>query len=221
MYITKTLQELTIEELANIHLDLYGNPVTLADGYMLSGMGSLVTEIQQSLPRTYTGFFSPLYGAFALLDQIGEIYSNKTVAACPNPMASGIKKGLYNFCNMVFDGDEMKALYGLRNSLMHDGSLLYRGRYDETRSIWRGPFHRFRWNKDLVCPVKLPESQWDGNLETLSAGTTTEINVREICQLALSAVERAADLLKDGNLGIHIREGDIELYYRYLFHQSR
>ncbi|MBL4713936.1 MAG: hypothetical protein JKY64_05380 [Alcanivorax sp.] len=59
MYDKKKLHELTLEELADIHLDLYGNPVTVADGYMISSMGLLVTEIQQSLPRMYTGFFRP------------------------------------------------------------------------------------------------------------------------------------------------------------------
>lgn len=217
---TKKLNELTLEELAEIHLDLYGNPITLADGYMLSGMGLLVTEIQQSLPRTYTGFFSPLYGAFALLDQIGDIYINKKLSICPNTHASGIKKALYYFCGMTYDSDEMKALYGLRNALMHDGSLIYRGRYDENQAKWKGPFHRYRWNKDLSIAIKLPATAWDGDLAKANHATT-EINVREICQLALTGVKEAVNLLKSGDLDIHVREGEIELYYRYLFHQSR
>jgi hypothetical protein len=122
---------------------------------------------------------------------------------------------------MVFDCDEMKALYGLRNSLMHDASLMYRGRYDATQSMWRGPFHRYRWNKDLTAPVQLPSMPWDGSLDTINSTNTTEINVREICQVALRGVKKAENLLKSGELGINILEGEIEIYYRYLFHQSR
>lgn len=215
----KTLEQLSLHDLASIHLDLYGHRKQLADGWIESGMGHLATEIQQSLPRVYTGFFSPLYGAFALLDQIGEIYANKALPPCGNDAASGIKKALYYFGGMPFDNTEVKALYGLRNALMHNGSLLYRGRFNDKKSVWEGPFHRFRWNKELGVPVKLPAVVWDGNLATLGAINSTEINVSKICELALSSVQAARDALEIGNLEIQIKEGEAELYYRYLYHQ--
>ena len=216
----KTLQQLTLQELASIHLDTYAGRHSLADGWIESGMGHLVTEIEQSIPRVDTGFFSPLYGAFALLDQIGDIYSDRSMAPCSNADASGIKKALYFFGGMTFDGPEMKALYGLRNALVHDGSLVYRGRFDHRSSAWRGPFHKFRWNKNLKEPIKLPREQWDGTMTNLGPDVTTEINVREICRLSISSVRKATSALKKGNLDIHVREGEIELYYRYLFHQK-
>lgn len=114
-----------------------------------------------------------MYGAFALLDQIGEIYINTALQRCNNDAASGIKKALYYFGNMPFDNGEVRALYGLRNALMHDGSLLYRGQYDKKKGIWKGPFHRFRWNKKLTEPVKLPSVAWDGSLDNLGLTNTT------------------------------------------------
>jgi hypothetical protein len=216
----KTLQELTLQELASIHLDTYGNPQTLADGHIQSGMGYLITEIQQSLPRVYTGFFSPLYGAFALLDQIGEIYTNSEKEVCSNSYASGIKKALYYFADMELDSGEMLALYGLRNSLMHDGSLLFRGRFNEQQSRWTGPFHKYQWNKELGVAVALPDIPWDGNLNSIGVENTTMINVREICNLAIQSVQAARDVMNRGHLGISLHDGEIELYYRYLFHQT-
>ena len=218
--ITKTLQQLTLQELASIHLDQYGHPRQLADGWIQSGMGFLVTEIQQSLPRVYTGFFSPLYGAFALLDQIGEIYKNTAIPDCGNDAASGIKKSLYYFGGMPFDSDEVKALYGLRNALMHNGSLLYRGRFNQKTNVWDGPFHRFRWNKSLQGPIKLPVSPWDGVLDHLTPLCTTEINVAKICELAIESVAAARMALDNNALAISLKEGEKELYYRYLHHQS-
>lgn len=215
---TKTLNQLTLQELAAIHLDQYGHPTQLKDGWIESGMGHLVTEIQQSLPRVYTGFFSPLYGAFALLDQVGEIYINKSLPDCGNNAASGIKKALYYFGGMPFNSDEVKALYGLRNSLMHNGSLLYRGRFKD--GAWEGPFHRFRLNKKLTVPVKLPSEPWDGILDNLSAKNTTEINVSEICNLAIDVISKARSALQNGSLDISLMEGEKELYYRYLHHRS-
>ena len=183
-------------------------------------MGFLVTEIQQSLPRVYTGFFSPLYGAFALLDQIGEIYKNTAIPDCGNDAASGIKKALYYFGGMPFDNDEVKALYGLRNALMHNGSLLYRGRFNNKTNTWDGPFHRFRWNKSLEKPIKLPGSPWDGVLDNLTPLCTTEINVAKICELAIESVAAARRALDSNALGISLKEGEKELYYRYLHHHS-
>ena len=217
---TKTLEQLSLQELAAVHLDVYGHRQQLADGWIEGGIGHLVTEIQQSLPRDYTGFFSPLYGAFALLDQIGEIYVNKAMPPCGNDAASGIKKALYYFGGMPFDNDEVKALYGLRNALMHNGSLLYRGRFNDKKNLWEGPFHRFRWNKSLSKPVQLPATPWDGVLTTLSPASTTQINVRLICKLAIDSVSNAKEALKAGNLDIRVREGEPEIYYRYLFHQK-
>lgn len=213
------LQQLTLQELAKLHLVVYGNPKALADGFIISGMGLLVTEIQQSRFREYTGFYSPLYGAFALLDQIGEIYSNGKLPPCPNYHASGIKKALYYFCGMDYDCGEMMALYGLRNALVHDASLVYRGRYNEKQGKWMGPFHQYRWNKQLDVPLKLPETAWDGDLRNIN-NKATEISVRKICDLAINAVLTAQELLETGDLVIHLKEGQIELYYRYLFHQK-
>lgn len=215
---TKTLQQLTLNELASIHLDYHGHPRKLADGWIQSGMGFLVTEIQHSLSQMYSGFFSPLYGAFALLDQVGEIYVNTALPRCDNDAASGIKKALYYFGGMHFDNDkiQIRALYGLRCALMHDGSLLYRGLYDKKKGIWKSPFHRFRWNQELTEPVKLPLVAWNGSLDTLSPANTTEINVAKICELAIDAVDAAKSALASGNLDINVKEGEKELYYRYL-----
>lgn len=214
---TKTLQQLTLRELASIHLDIHGFPVTLADGYIQSGIGGLVTEITQSRGRESTRIFSPLYGSFALLDQIGSCYINKTIPPCSNANASGIKKALYFFCGMSYDSDEMKALYGLRNSLMHDGSILYRGRYEA--GTWKGPFHHFILGSKSSTIVEFPPVAWDGNLQNLTSAHRTKINQRALTDLAINAVQNARLLLEDGNLGFSLTEGEIELYYRYLFHR--
>lgn len=117
---------------------------------------------------------------------------------------------------MQYDSDEMKALYGLRNSLMHDGSILYRGRYESGR--WKGPYHHFILGSDNQNIVELPPTPWDGDLEKLTSAHRTKINQRAFTDLAINAVSVARQLLENGNLGFSLVEGKIELYYRYLFH---
>lgn len=214
---TKNLNQLTLTELADIHLSKFDHRKQLKDGWIQSGMGLLAVDMSQSLPRVDTGFFSPLYSAFSLLDQIGEIYSD-TRKGTVNPEASGIKKALFYFCNQTFNDDVTQALYGLRNSLMHNGSLIYRGRFE--KGAWKGPFHWFAWDKTLTDPLQLPATPWDGILDNLKHENRTKINVSAICSIALQAIDNARLALDAGKLGITIGEGEQELYYRYLFHSK-
>lgn len=218
MNIKKTLQQLSLNELASIHLDLHGHRQEIADGWIQSSMGILATDLTQSKGRIHTAFYSPLYGSFALLDQIGEIYANTSIAPCPNPAASGIKKALYYFGGMQFDCDEMKALYALRNALVHNGSILTRGLFDNKKNTWKGPFYRFRWNKRLEKPISLPKELWNGDFQNLDSDCDTEINVDLICKLALNCVTHAKELLTANRLEISVKDGEIELYHRFLLH---
>jgi len=217
--ISKTLEQLSSKELAEIHLDVDSRGTRLADGWIQSGMHHLVHEIRATQTRRSTMHFSPLYCAFALLDQVGAVYYDKNMTSYGNQSASGIKKALYYFGGMPCNNDEVKALYGLRNSLMHDGSLLYRGRFNSKSFTWKGPYHRFIVNPNLATPVKLPVIPWNGDLDCLQHFEDTEVNIKEICDLALKCVAQAKTLLDAGSLGAIIHEGKQEFYYRYLHHK--
>ncbi|PZQ33261.1 MAG: hypothetical protein DI562_02000 [Stenotrophomonas acidaminiphila] len=211
----KMLEELTMAELAAAHLDINDLGYPLRQGYLRSCVGGLIAEITQARGNQRTRIFSPLFGSFALLDQLGSSYINLSMPAFSNDEASGVKKALYYFCDVADDSDEINALYGLRNSLVHDASLLSRGR--EKKGKWLGPFHHFIFGADIPSAVEFPPAPWDGNLETLSNTNRTKVNQRVLSDMAINAVRRARQLLDEGNLGFCL-EKEIEMYYRYLFH---
>lgn len=214
---TKTLQQLTLSDLAAVHLDINGGRVALADGHIMSNIGGLITEITQSRGLQNLRIFSPLFGSFALLDQIGSCYINKTISPYPDTNASGIKKALYYFCGMTPNSVDMKALYGLRNSLMHDGSILSRGQ-PQANGTWSGPFYHFILGSKSNPIVEHPSVAWDGNLHNLRPAHRTKINQRALTDLAIGAVQSAKQLLEHGDLDFSLKGGEVELYYRYLFH---
>lgn len=213
----KPLVDLSIEELAYLHLDDVDLPRVVADGSIRSSIAGLVAEIRKTQSIDAARIFSPLYGAFALLDQIGSTYQNKTRAPYKDASASGIKKALYHFCGFPENSEEVKAIYGLRNSLMHDGSVLFRGRLKDGK--WTGPFHHFRLGSKASNIVEMPKQAWNGKLEDLDPSKhATLINQSRLTEVAVNAVGQARRLLMSGDLGIDVGEGGIELYYKYLFH---
>lgn len=216
----KTLTELSLEELAYLHLDDFDHPWELKDGLIRSALPGLIAEVRKTRTNDRTRIFSPLYGCFALLDQIGSVYQNLELPACANENASGIKKALYYFCGFPEDSDDVKAIYGLRNALMHDGSMLYRGRWQDGK--WKGPFHYFRLGSESELVVEMPQQSWNGKLEDLRMNVhATLINQSLLADVALNAVSVARGLLQDGKLKIRLGEGPIELYYKYLFHTRK
>ncbi|MFP3549686.1 hypothetical protein SB861_03090 [Paraburkholderia sp. SIMBA_049] len=215
----KKLQELTIDELAAVHLSVHG-PIHLADGLLHSGISTLVREIRHTRSADNSRIYSPVLGAFALLDQIGTCYSDKTVAAYADANASGIKKALYYFAGMGQNTADVKAVYGLRNALMHDGSLLYRGRFDAKANAWTGPFHHFMFGRTHANLVEHPNQPWDGHLTTLNSSNYTKVNQDKLTDLAIDVLGKARGQLDAGNLNINIQGGPIELYYKYLFHRA-
>ncbi|MCD0244773.1 hypothetical protein [Xanthomonas melonis] len=102
--------------------------------------------------------------------------------------------------------------------MIHDGSVLYRGRHKDGK--WQGPFHHFIFDKEIKGLVELPASSWDGEFSNLSNDKRTKINKNKLIELASNAVSNAKELLDEGRLGIVLKEREIELYYKYLFHSK-
>lgn len=210
----KTLQELTKEELAEIHLSHDESGFKLSDGFIQTSLYAITLEMTQARGMHNTRIFSPLYCAFAILDQLGEAYENTLMIPC-NADASGIKKSLYYFSSWEFDSHEMKALYGLRNCMMHNASMLYRGQQDK-HGNWKGPFHRFILGEKHRHLIEIPKSPWSGNLADLTYRKFTKINQRAITELALDAIRNAKILLQRNRLLVKLQEQ--EIYEMFLFH---
>ena len=123
----------------------------------------------------------------------------------------------YYFCGLGQESDEIKALYGLRNSFIHDVSNVYRGHRRNNGSC-SGPFHVFRLDKrrDASSLVEFPSSSWDGDITNFRLPEFTIVFTRQLSWAACKAIDKAKEMLEANDLEILISSPS-ELFHRYLF----
>ena len=213
------LASLSINDLADVHLSTSATPKQVDEGFLYSSLPGLALETNQAHGISNVAIFSPLLTAFAILDQLGCSYKPTSAAPYFPANASGVKKALHYFCGLAQGCDELEALFGLRNSFIHDGSTLSRGRQKDD-GTWKGPFHVFRLDRDpnAAALVKLPHIPWDMSWAIpppLFNGFTI-VYSRVLSRAALDAVEKASRLLHANSLEVIVKD-PLELFHKYLF----
>ncbi|HKH21333.1 MAG TPA: hypothetical protein VKB53_10725 [Gammaproteobacteria bacterium] len=107
-----------------IDMHLFDDVSYIEEGQVLSTLKVMQMESAHANSLRYSENLLPLLGSFAILDQLGNSYSNSVKRRYRNPHASGIKKCLYYFADKDEDDLEIKAIYALRNALVHKCSLV-------------------------------------------------------------------------------------------------
>lgn len=204
---TKILSDLTIEELAFIHLDIDSHSCHLQSPYYLtSNLFDLVETISASFSNRRTRIYVPVMTCFAILDQIGSIYNIK---GNTSDYGNGIKRAISIFATSIND-DDMKSLVSLRNGLLHDGSLLNIPRYNNT------PHVIFRMKQNLGQLLKQADTEWNGTYHDDLSPYTTYIDLKELQELTINIINKCKDELLNDNLDISITDPK-EFYFKYLF----
>lgn len=145
--------------------------------------------------------------------QLGSCYKRNDISAYPDTNASGIKKSLYYFCGFGANCNDTKALFALRNSLLHDASLISKAKHANQ------PNYIFRYNQKQSEYIKHAPVTWDGDFESLDhSSMTTFVNTEKVIDLAESTIDTVLKLLTNGNIEVILPDKEIELFYRYLFH---
>ncbi|CUB03155.1 hypothetical protein [Marinomonas fungiae] len=205
----KTVEELSLHELAYAHLGHQG-VYRLKDGLLRSVLPTVLREVNHSRHLEYSKNFVPIVGAFGIIEQIGFAYKRSDMEAFKNKDASCIKKALYYFASYPENSEDIKALYALRNSFLHNASLMAKAQFKNQ------PNYFFQFDRDIETIAMYPQHPWDGNIETFSYQQTTIVNPEKIIDLAFTVVDKARDCLDQGTLEVNLESGEIELYYRYL-----
>ncbi|WP_183007364.1 hypothetical protein [Achromobacter sp. UMC71] len=124
-----------------------------------------------------------------------------------NPAWSGIKKALHHFSHIPGDSDECKALYGLRNALVHNGSIATRGRLDSAGNA-QGPFHRFSFETRGAggSVVEFPPTPWDG---AWGKAPYTVLNKDRFYDLVEEVVRNVKGLFINGGLQVRITSDEL------------
>ncbi|MDJ0695575.1 hypothetical protein [Mastigocoleus sp. MO_188.B34] len=210
----KSLTQLSIEELAYAHLG-GADSYQLKDGYLDSILPIICQEIRHSRNMNYSKNFVPVVSSFAVIEQIGFSYSRNDKLEYSNPCASPIKKAMYYFADYEEDDRDIEALYSLRNSFLHNASLMAKAKHTNQTSFY------FQFDRSLNKLAEYPNFNWDGNIQNFEPETmTTLINPNYIIKMAFDIVEKALSCLEDNTLDVCIKDGKQELYYRFLKYRN-
>lgn len=164
-----------------------------------------ITGIFDNNLNGHPGNWLGTIGYFTILDQIGSCFKMKECVR-ETQSKNSIKLAVENFGYDLIDNDSKKlnALIALRNSFTHDFNLL--NVPDDKKP---SQTHKFTVmadvNDDWV--VKLPEKQWDGNIETkdfYETSNTTYINLFGLGQLVERIYFRICDLIDNDKLDLNI-----------------
>lgn len=209
----KYVDELSILELAYAHLGKAGS-YRLKNGWLKSILPITLEEINHARHMEYSKNFIPVVGAFGVIEQIGFTYKRNDKTEYSNPKASSINKALYYFAGYEEDNEDMKVLYALRNSFLHNASLMAKALHTNK------PSYYFQFNREIETLVQYPEMQWDGNILTFKPEYTTLINPEKVIDLAGVIVSSALECLERNVLEVDLECGERELFYRFLKHFS-
>lgn len=205
----KHLVDLTKDELAFIHLKAPKSGFEIYEGIIKSGLPILIQEINHVKCNIYSKNLVPIISSFAILDQLGYCYKRNDIPEYSNSNASGVKKALYYLCDFFDESADIQALNAFKKGLMHNGSLLSRGRGKNACH------YSFIYDENLTVVIEQASAAWDGDFSHLQhPSMLTKVNPAKIIELAQNAVYKAGELLEAGNIEVVIRE--IEMYYTFL-----
>ncbi len=208
----KRLMDLTDDEIVYCHLGVRPREWT-RDHILSSCLDDVETEMRQSRGTQLTSNYVPLLAAFAILDQIGSCYEDRSLA--PHPRGgSAIQRALYHFGGLPPLSAEVSHLYALRNGLVHDASLT-------SHNLQKTAWFIFRFNRTMPEVIRLPATPWDGTANGLVAGTTTWINPRELTELVSTALSRLRDCYFDRRSDLGVLKPGSEILHKYIFWAER
>jgi hypothetical protein len=204
----KNLSELTKEELAYLHLDIHHLRNVVKDFYIGSSLRELTQTLSASFGNVRTKQYVPLMICFAVLDQLGSLYSINSINC---NYKNGIKKAFSMF-TQVQNRSEIESLLTLRNGMLHDGSLVSHNKYTDTGVIYRMVVNSGK----LITP---PNKKWDGLYRDSLTDYITLIDLKELQRTVLAAIQVCSDNLKSSNLTITC-SSEKEFFFKYLFSQE-
>lgn len=145
-------------------------------------------------------------GYLILLDQLGSAIALKGKRDLSNK--PDILKCLTIFSEL--SEQERNAIYALRNSFVHNYSLL---------NIGTKPHYNFRFRltaNEIDPVVTISETMWDGNIHSGEKNTVTSINLWELGNLVEEIIEKIRSEYLNDNIEINSKNGIPELMAKFL-----
>jgi hypothetical protein len=201
---SKNLDDLSIEELAYIHLNRTHHQTIVKNVSVSSSLYDLIETAQASAINARTRIYTPMLASFAVLDQIGSAYRSKSKST---NYQNGIKVALQLFGTHT--KDEIEYLTTLRNGLYHDGSLISKNINGKTNVV-------FRLDPNAPQTITMPRKPWDGVYHDSLSDYISKINVLSFKNDVEKISMNCLDLLLNEKLNFEINDKR-EFFYKFLF----
>jgi len=205
------LKDLSLDDVVYCHLTTR-SPKFTKDYTVHTTLELVEVEMRQSRGFQKTASYAPLLTGFALLDQIGGCYADRAKPPHPNK-GSAIEHALYYFMGYPPQGPEVRAIYALRNGLVHEGSL--------TCKTNSQAHYIFRYDSTLTSAIQLAATPWDGQAATLGTSTTTLVNPRVLTDDISRAISALRDCFLQRPQDLQILKSREEILHGYLIWQRR
>lgn len=176
-----------------------------------STVSLLLAETKHSSLSEYGGKLLPLLGALSAMDQYGTCYDTIPPAFPPGlANKSSIIKSAHNFLNILVNTSDSDALYALRNSLMHQSSLISVGTQKTPKHYW------FEIDNTIKALFNHAEIAWDGQFNTRNSKNRTKVNASKVLDLALSLTTILKEKHENKELELALTGGLQELLTTYV-----
>ena len=211
---------ISLEEVINLHLRgtaaTASNPRVIDGRMICSSLSQILQEANHSVVKQYGSPLLPVMGYMSVLEQIGNCYS---IVGNNSNLQNGIKRSLEIFANT--NRAEVNALYGLRNAIVHNASIIH---IDNGNGVPSMPFFLEDFPANLshanVDAIKsLNTTPWDGNLQSLDRAHFTTVSVLGLYQLTARVIQNVIHHYENGTLGIninHTRTNTDEAHKEYI-----
>lgn len=204
-FASKKVEELNVAELAYIHLNDTTDSLRLKNYRLTSSLHDLRDTLTASFSNSRTNQYVPLMTSFAMLDQMGALYTPKGKTS---KKKNGIKRCLE--LNTNLSSCDINSLVSLRNGLLHNGSLLCQAEYAGQTNVI------YRLTKQGSQLITHPKHQWDGFYHDDLNDYLSIINLTMLRDLVFKIHKDNFNLLISGNLNVEISDPK-EFYFKYLF----
>lgn len=149
-------------------------------------------------------------GYLSLLDQIGKCFKPRATAKIDKE--NSISKALKYFATHIPDA-EVDAIYALRNAFAHDYSLYNintkKPSYTHHFTVIQSPVHPL---------VRLPQTQWDGNISNRAQTNLTVVNLEALGDTVEQIYSTLLQFANNNDLEVTLIGGSDELIQRYSFY---
>lgn len=201
----KDLDELSVEDMAYVHLKKLTPSIGLKNVKISSSLFDLRESLAASFNNTRTNQYVPLMLSYAILDQIGSLY---TPINTSSSYQNGIKRALGLFS--ALNKDEISSIVSLRNGLLHDGSLVSVSQHKNVDNVV------FRFTKEGTDLIQHSTKKWDGVYRDSLSDYVSTINLVLFKELVEEICSKCFHLIENNQLVVSLNSPQ-EFFYKYLF----